>query len=496
MAFVATHKLRAPTLDPEPSVVLGVLAAAGACLLTGLLFVEGATYTLMMVIGLAVAGMIAVRPRYALYTLVAVILLSDLHLRNPNSPSGAMLFKSLAPQGILLTPAELIVAIGFVGLLARLVLDDEVSFRPGHLFVALLMLMAATALGIGIGMSRGADMMALRAETRGLFYLPIIYLLATHFLTKREHVNQLFWLFVVAANVMSAENIYRYFKYVRSSYELNLPASLAFSHESALFCAVALILLMSRLVWSKNVFSEWKTLLLMVLPMFALLVMRRRAGMVALDAGLIMLCAVLLKDNFKLFLIVVPVALVGLGLLLALTWNSPGGSGTFARSARSVTGEQTVSERDQSSDDYRKLENVNIRLNIQNDPIQGLGFGRQFAFYVPVADLSFWELWRYVPHNSILWFWMKAGIFGFVSLSTLFAVAITRSMQIMRGAQHATKAYAFAAGAMVVMFVLYSWVDLGMVTPRTVIFFGIVLGMIGALGYISPSEGPVDEAIS
>jgi O-antigen ligase len=496
MAYLApAARLRSARVAIEPSHLLGLLALGAAFFLSVVMWRFGTEYALTFVAGVIVLGIALAQPRFAIYAVTVFALLSDLHLEDPNRPTGAMLFKSLALHGIPFTPAELLLTIALVGVIVRLLFDDEVQLRPGDLIVPILLLIVATSVGIAIGMSRGADMSVLRTETRGLLFLPVVYLLVTHFVTTRAHLTQFFWVFAIAANIMSLENVYRYFTYVRGSYELQLAPSLAFSHESALFSAMAVILLMAHVVWSRNIFAEWRSIALMVLPIVALLVMRRRAGMVALDAGLIMLCVVLLKHNFKLFLMVTPVAVVGVGLLLAMTWNNPGGSGTFARSFQTATGTGTQSDRDESSDDYRELENINIRENIQSSPITGLGFGRQYAFYVQVADLSHWSLWRYVPHNTVLWFWMKAGIFGFVALATLFGAAIARAMQVLRYARSPdVQAMAFSMGAFVAMFVLYSWVDLGLVTPRTVVIFGVTLGIIGALGYISPTQPHDSEA--
>lgn len=487
MSYAAARRAQpdpdAERIDRLLPVVIGAAIFISLCI-----FVIGVTYTVALVAALGGVALVLVKPRVGLHIAVVATLLSEMHLRSPNSPTGAMLFKSMAAQGILLTPIEMLLFLAFAGMAARIVLDDEIELRLGDLMIPLALLMLATFIGIGVGMAQGnVEMSVLRSETRGLFYLPVLYLLGTHFLTKREHIEQLFWVFIIAANIMSAENVYRYFAYVRGSYNLEISPSLAFSHESALFAALAVIFLMARVVWSPSIFSEWKSFALMALPIAALLVMRRRAGMVALDAGLILLCIVLLKENLKLFLIVVPVAILGVGALLMMTWNSPGGSGTFARSFRAATGSE-VSERDTSSDDYRKTEMQNIRLNIQGNPVVGLGFGQPFTFYIQVADLSGWPLWQYVPHNSILWFWMKAGIVGFVSLATLLGAAIARSVQILRGARDRLRGHAFSMCASVAMFVLYSWVDLGLVTPRTLMVFGVTLGVIGALGYIARSE--------
>jgi hypothetical protein len=234
---------------------------------------------------------------------------------------------------------------------------------------------------------------------------------------------------------------------------------------------------------------------LMVLPLLAILVMRRRTGMVALDAGLIFLCLVLIRVNLRMFLTVIPLVILGLGVLVALTWHEPGGLGQPARAVRTITGDE-VSGRDQSSNSYRDLEMRNVWINIKsNNPVTGLGFGREYTFYVPVSDLSFWTLWRYVPHNTFYWMWMKAGIFAFIGMLALFASAIWRSTQILT-ASHAreVKATAFALAASVIMFTIFVYADLGWVTLPAVTFFAITLGAIGALGYIAPPERAPDTA--
>jgi hypothetical protein len=219
--------------------------------------------------------------------------------------------------------------------------------------------------------------------------------------------------------------------------------------------------------------------------------MRRRAGMVALDTSLLLLCVVLLRDNFRMFLVFVPLAIVGGGLLLAMTWNDPGGLGQPARSFRAITGSTDTSGRDQSSDLYRDNEAVNIYINVHSDPARGIGFGREYGFAVPLADLSFWPLWRYVPHNSVMWIFMDAGILGFTTMMALFSAAIMRAMQVMSSLRaDSMKPFAFALAAMVLMVVMFSYVDLGLVTPRVMLFLGVVLGAIGAIGGVTkPGTG-------
>jgi O-antigen ligase len=96
-----------------------------------------------------------------------------------------------------------------------------------------------------------------------------------------------------------------------------------------------------------------------------------------------------------------------------------------------------------------------------------------------------------------MWVWMKAGIFGFVALLALFAAALMRATQLTLAlGSGPMKAAAFSFGAMVLMFLLFSWADLGLVSVRALFMFGMALGGIVAISSIVRSEqvGPAPGA--
>ena len=37
-----------------------------------------------------------------------------------------------------------------------------------------------------------------------------------------------------------------------------------------------------------------------------------------------------------------------------------------------------------------------------------------------MPDISFFEFWEYIPHNNVLWIWIKIGFFGFVAMLFMF----------------------------------------------------------------------------
>jgi O-antigen ligase len=461
-----------------PIATLGIAGALGMSLLLG------AQVSLLVFFGTAAVFAFVVWPRIGLHAALVLAIVGDLRISgDPNNPTFARMFTSMG--GLSLTPLELVLLLTLLGLIIRLLFDDSLHFQPGELALPVAALTLAVLLGAAWGILHDANMTALRAETRGFFYLPILYLLVVSLMKTRAQITQFAWVFIIASNIMALDCAYRYFTYIRGGYRLTAAYDQAFAHENALYCAAAIMVLLPRIVFAKNVFHEWKSLALMVAPLVALVVMGRRAGIVAFDAGLLLLGVVLLKYNIKLFLVAVPIGILLLGTLLAATWDQPGGSGQFARSFRTVIGQES-SNRDAASDQYRVDEETNVHLNIADNPVMGLGFGRPYTFYVAMADLSFWPLWPYVAHNTVLWVWMKAGMLGFATLLALFAVAMMRSIQVMAALTgDALRPLAVSLGAIVLMMLLYSWVDVGLVSARALVLFGVTLGCIVALGRVS-----------
>ncbi len=476
MAYAGARRLGGAQSDP--TALLGAAAVVAALAVAALLAIN-ALVAVVVVIMIGTAGYVITRPKAGIYLTLFFTLTAS---GSAPGVHASWLNESMARYGLNYTPIELLVATALLGLVARLLFDGRVRWTPGDLFLPLSVFLLMMATGVTIVLSRGADTVILRTEVRPMLYLLALSLLSTHFLKTRQDMRTLMTVVVVGANLVAASSVYHYLHDVRPGL-VNGPADLEYPHEDSLFCAAGIIVILARLAWSRNGLSELRLVPLLVLPMYALLVMRRRAGMVALDASLLLLCVVLLRDNFRMFLLFVPLAVLGGALLLALTWNNPGGLGQPARSFRSITGSSNISGRDQSSDLYRQNEATNIYINIKSDPVRGLGFGQQFGFAVPVSDLSFWPLWRYVPHNSVMWVWMDAGVLGFITLLALFSAAIMRSMQVMSSLRaDSMKPLAFALGAIVLMIVMFSYVDLGLVTPRVMLLFGVVLGAIGAIG--------------
>src|SRR5438445_4166620 len=112
----------------------------------------------------------------------------------------------------------------------------------------------------------------------------------------------------------------------------------------------------------------------------------------------------------------------------------------------------------------------------------GVGFGREFQFVVPLPDLSFWQFWHYEPHHNILWVWLKTGAIGFTVFWSLIGSALAL------GAHHARRllipelrSFAVLSIAAIITAMVFSYVDLGLISARVTVLLGVLLGALSVV---------------
>jgi hypothetical protein len=168
-------------------------------------------------------------------------------------------------------------------------------------------------------------------------------------------------------------------------------------------------------------------LLLLPIASFVIIINHRRAAFLCLY--LIVACLLPLiwvslqsrQHRTRLVYGMLVVALCG-GLYLAVFWNRSGGLAEPARSVRSVF---QPDDRDYSSNLYRDQENANLRYTIGLSPLVGIGFGKPMEINTPIVDLrEQWSLQFHMPHNNMLWLWMRMGIIGFVLFWMVIGAAV------------------------------------------------------------------------
>jgi O-antigen ligase len=231
---------------------------------------------------------------------------------------------------------------------------------------------------------------------------------------------------------------------------------------------------------------RWLALVLAVPTAWAYILSQRRAAMVALFAGVIMILVALYIRRRRAFWILAPsLAVVLAGLVLA-TWNATGPIGLPAQAVKSVLFPNELGAAEQGSDQYRVSENYDLWYTIRAKPLTGFGFGQQFLRPVPLPDISFFEFWEYMSHNSVLWIWVKMGFFGFVSMLFMIGRSIQLGGRSIVGVRTPEQAAVVVTGASyVIMFLVFAYVDIAWLGGRTTIFlafsFAICADYLGAI---------------
>ncbi len=264
-------------------------------------------------------------------------------------------------------------------------------------------------------------------------------------------------------------------------------------HGSAIGMNLLLITMLAALTLrGSNRVLRWILPLAAVPVAWAYLVSQRRSAIIALViAGALLFVILFWRQRHTFFRIAPPVILVGIAYVGAF-WNSGSTAGFPAQAIKSVVAADQASADDQSSDLYRIIENYDLNYTIRASPIRGLGFGQPFYMPIELPDISFFEFWAYLPHNSILWFWIKTGVFGFVAMFYLFGKTIMVGVdRVRRLPDGKDTAIAAASVLFVVMLVIYTYVDIAW-DVRNMIIFGFAAAVCATPVPVVPDTAPDD----
>jgi O-antigen ligase len=202
---------------------------------------------------------------------------------------------------------------------------------------------------------------------------------------------------------------------------------------------------------------------------------------VALLIALALMGFMLFRYRPQVFWTVAPVAVVIGCIYIAAYWNSQGALGLPVRAIKSIVSSSAVDLRDQQSDQYRVLENINVLYTIKQAPLTGVGFGQKFDILVPMPDISFFEWWQYLSHNSVLYIWMKAGVLGFMALLFMVGWSIVVGADIVQRLPGGDmSAFALTATLYIVMHFVFAYVDISW-DARSMLLIGTMLGMLSVI---------------
>ena len=194
---------------------------------------------------------------------------------------------------------------------------------------------------------------------------------------------------------------------------------------------------------------------------------------------LLVVAAVAVPRQRKRIIALGLVAALATTLYLPVFWHR---EGTLAQPARAVRSVIAPDARDEASNDYRKAEDFTLATYIKGSHSAGTGFGKRLV-YQGVYDLTGngTKLLAYVPHNGILYIWLRLGIVGMATLGLLLAHVVIRAVRLARSAADPLiRLLGAVTAAMTFGYAAMGAVDMGFSWFRNAIAFGVLVGAMDA----------------
>ena len=394
--------------------------------------------------------------------------------------------------------AVLLITVGVRLLLRRRLL------LGGRLFYPFLIFFACLAFGVLHGLASGGTFRIIVLEIRPWWYIFVSYILAYNIVREVKQIRVIMWIVVLGTAIKGVQGVFIVQSYFGGIYQGH---NEIMAHEQSFFFVLVVLLLVMMLLhrFQRRLFIA----ILVSLPclLLALYANNRRADYVALliGIGVAWAMAIILKPESRRKLIpVLAVCLVlGAGYVVAFQ-KSSGALGEPARAVVSVFNPNSTDQRDAASNQYRIIENYDLKFTEAQSPLLGYGFGKPFLQPVILPNvLELDPYYLYIPHNNVLWVWMRLGPLGFGALWYLIGSAIVTGCLIARRLKNPElQFFAIFAIATIVMEVILAYGDYQFFFYRNMIFVGVIIGILmklpaierAALGQTEESDGDLTVA--
>jgi energy-converting hydrogenase Eha subunit E len=348
-------------------------------------------------------------------------------------------------------------------------------------------LLGAVAIGLVVGQAHHGSLRTAFTEVRPYVYLGLAYLLASVFANRLGIIRAAFWALVVGSGLKAAQAIH---SFLSVRHQQPRP-DFVVGHEEALFFALFVLLTLG--LWLFEVRGRLRTTATLLLPLVLVadLVNSRRAAWLILGGALIVLTiiglvAVPARRQFLTRMLAV-LALVSI-IYFPVYWNH---TGALAGPARAMHSAVAPNPRDEQSDLYRVQENANLKHNIKEGGVIGRGFGVPIDYALPITDISSIDpLIAYIPHNGVLYIFMRMGLLGGLAFWSLLGAGIISGCRLARSRNREIALFGALLACALFGYALEGYNDQGFFMYRIAFVIGSLLGLGEAARRLSAQVEP------
>jgi hypothetical protein len=393
-------------------------------------------------------------------------------------------FRSLSP-GTGISPMEIFLVVVLVIWLLHGALRRSLQVPRTPLAKMIAIYLALVTAFVGLGLSRGGRLNMVMWEARPWFYLGVMFVLASTLLTSKRALHALLWIVVLGSGFKAVQGaeIFLAVRHVTPRPEATL------AHEEAFFFGLFTVL--TAALWIFRMRGRLRVTATLLLPIVTIANLgnsRRNAwAILALELVVLLVLAWFrLPERRPMLRRLIACMLVVGAVYFPTFWNNDGAVGQPARALRSAI---APSARDLMSNQYRQAEDANLVLNIQASNGVGKGFGVPIDYAIPITDLSHLSsAIDFVPHNGVLYVWMRMGLLGEIALFSLIGAMIMRACQLVKVADRELALFGAVVVCAVVGYVVQGYNDMGFFWFRIAIGMGILLGAVEAALRFAPTN--------
>jgi O-antigen ligase len=342
------------------------------------------------------------------------------------------------------------------------------------------------AIGWVRGVTSGGSFTDSLLELRPWLYLVITYFVSSQLLTSKKHLQWLVWLLAIGIGIKAVQGA------VSLALHYSFRPQAILYHEESLFFGVFIAVLAA--LWLVPIKGRLRTFMTIGLP-FVLatdVANQRRTSWAITGAVLVtvfILCYAGLPERRRAIAGFAAVGCVLAGVYWVGFSNNPGFMG---QPARAVLSQLAPSSRDQQSNQYRTVENVNLGIAIRQTMPFGMGFGHQIPQAVPNVDVSNVDSFiSYLPHNGVLYVWLRLGLAGIVCFWLLIGLAIMTAVNTFRRPRsQLAQLISITLVVAVVAYVTQGFFDMGLYWFRIAVAIGFLMGALEAVRRFDQEPAP------
>ncbi len=376
---------------------------------------------------------------------------------------------------------EVYLVLVFVSWLGRGILQRDLKLFKGSLAAPVTIFLLFITAGLGYGLLKGSNLTIALWEVRPMYHMLALVILSSNLLTRKEHFTHLFLWTTLAIAIESLIGVIYVYTVLGGDFHV---VEAITDHPASIQMNTIFVLLIASFLYRTLPVGRLGLIAILPIVIVAYIADQRRAAFVSLALAFALFGVLLFFENRRLFLFLLPVVLVAGIVYTGAFWNSNSTLAFPVRALKSVLAPSQASARDQSSNYYRLIENANTSFTIHQRPLTGVGFGNPFYVVYTLPDISFFTWWKYFPHNSIIYIWVKAGVGAFVAMLYMIgATILTGANVVLRTKDREAKAVLVTALIYIVMHFLFAYVDLSWGT-ESMLFIGASIGMLNCAEHV------------